>query len=255
MKVWIALAGPVGTVLLPNVAIGARENPLPDPYEVITISDFGFFHDVLHYWSPLPSCRWRTPCGCRGNQGLIGGSWWLMVAHGWFMGAVHGVPKVFRSFSADLNNVERSKRVGIDPNRGTGSTSVNLNCRIAGPPDRTIEIWETQLFATVAEQRHTHQLGLFQSCVSVSMYRVVKYSVPSADQGLSRRTPGKGLERFEIHNIYYYSVLTGMFPLLSKPASIEAPIRADIIPGNLHRFTLPLANSDTAIPNFLCPQG
>jgi hypothetical protein len=48
----------------------------------------------------------------------------------------------FNSFSADLNNVERSKRVGIDPNRGTGSTSVNLNCRIAGPPDRTIEIWE-----------------------------------------------------------------------------------------------------------------
>ncbi|KAJ5231221.1 hypothetical protein N7489_011929 [Penicillium chrysogenum] len=38
MKVWIALAGPVGTVLLPNVAIGARENPLPDPYEVITVS-------------------------------------------------------------------------------------------------------------------------------------------------------------------------------------------------------------------------
>lgn len=162
------------------------------------------------------------------------------MAHGWFMGAVHGVPKVFRSFSADLNNVERSKRVGIDPNRGTGSTSVNLNCRIAAPPDRTIEIWETQLFATVAEQRHTHQLGiititityylprylgryilsiipkviiikgLFQSCVSVSMYRVVKYSVPSADQGLSRRTPGKGLERFEIHNIYYVQHMYGV---------------------------------------------
>jgi hypothetical protein len=42
------------------------------------------------------------------------------------------------------------------------------------------------------------------------MYRVVKYSVPSADQGLSRRTPGKGLERFEIHNIYYVQHMYGV---------------------------------------------